>query len=117
MDTKALIWLVFALALLLTPIVFAFSSISTVALEVLAMYAVFAGAFLLLYAKKSKVTKNIAYMIGFVAALILPLGFAYFMVVPFIPSIIAMLFVLMHFIFAAGVVTLYSQWAKIKKLI
>ena len=49
-------------------------------------------------------------------SLSVPLLFAVFGVTPFLASAVAWMYMLMHFVFAAGAVMLYTQRSEIKKL-
>ena len=116
MDTKALSWLLFALALLLSPILFAVVALGGFMIVVIAvaMYAFFASSFLILFRRKRSL-KN-SYLLLFLAGIIVPLLVAYFAVMPFLSSVTGVLYICMHFVFAAGAVTAYLHQSKFKKL-
>lgn len=84
-------------------------------LMVLLMYALTAGAFLLLFMKPKKGNKQL-FTIATVVMLAVPLIYAYLYVAPLLASGMAMLYVLMQFVLASGVITIYTQRAKIKSL-
>jgi peptidoglycan/LPS O-acetylase OafA/YrhL len=85
-------------------------------MTVVTMNLLFAGGLLVLFAKYRKVKSNKLYLIGVLAALIIPVGFAFFMVAPLVSTIYSAIYVGLHFIVAIGFLTLWMQRNKIKAL-
>jgi hypothetical protein len=63
-----------------------------------------------------KAERTLRYSFAVAGSLSVPLLFAVFGVTPFLASAVAWMYVLMHFVFAAGAVMLYTQRSQIKKL-
>jgi hypothetical protein len=113
---------VLSAALVLVPLIFAFTVVfpvgnSTLNMLVVAMYLVFAVGFWFPVAKYNKVRKNTIYLLGVVAAIIVPVLFAFTQVFPLINSnAFNAMFMLMHFVLASGLILAYSHRAALKKL-
>lgn len=86
-------------------------------LLVVAMYLVFAVGFLAPVAKYNKIKKNTFLIVGIAGALLLPLVFALTQVFPLLHSDMnSLMFLLMHFVLAGGVVLAYSHRTALKNL-
>jgi len=83
---------------------------------VIGMNALFAAGLLLLFIKYRKVKSNKFYLLGVLAMLFAPLGFAYFMVAPLVSTSFSLIYLLMHFVLAIGILTLWLQRNKIKSI-
>jgi cation transport ATPase len=109
-------------ALILVPLIFAFTIVfpvasSTLSMLVVLMYLVFAVGFWLPVAKYNKVRKNTLILLGTIAAIIVPVLFAFTQIFPLINSnAFNAMFLLMHFVLASGVILAYSHRAALKKL-
>lgn len=117
MNKKVAAMLIFSLAAILAAVLFSWAFVFSLVnpLIVLLMNVLVAGAFVLLFMKQKKGNKSL-YAVATVVMLLGPLVYAYLYVAPFFSTALAVMYVLMHFVFAFGVVTVYTQWAKIKKL-
>ena len=117
LNKKIVATLVFSLAAILAPLLFLWGFIFSFAnsMLVVLMYGLTAAAFLLLFMKPKKGNKGL-FTIATVVMLVVPLVYAYLYVAPLLVGGMAMLYVLMQFVLASGVVTFYTQWAKIKSL-
>ena len=110
-------------ALILVPFVFAFAVVfplgsSMLNLLVVLMYLVFAVGFWVSVAKYNKVRKNTFLAVGVVGAILLPILFAWTQVFPLINSNMNdLMFLLMHFVLASGVILAYSHRTALKNLI
>lgn len=121
MNNKAVIWLLLAVAAILSPLVFAYIVVFPLGtlmfgLFSLVMLALFAAGFLLLYAKFTKVKRNWMYMLAFLGSLLIPVIYTYTQIAPLVSATYAWMFLLMHFVLSSGVVIAYSQRNAIKKL-
>ena len=113
--------LVLSIILLVTPLLFnSFAVFPMFSLQysvmILGLFALFATGFVFLISKLSKVKRNLLYLLAFVGAVLIPIVFGLFAVTPFLASAVAWMYMLMHFVFAAGAVMLYTQRSEIKKL-
>ena len=109
--------LIFSLAAILAAVLFSWAAIFALVnpLIVLLMHTLVAFAFVLQFMKPKKSNKTL-FTLASVVMLIIPLVYAYMVVAPLVVGATAMIYILMHFVFAFGVVTAYTQWAKFKKL-
>jgi hypothetical protein len=116
---KPLLWLLTGVTLILVPIIATLIILyvsNLMYLTILLMYGLFSLGFLMIFKSYYKLAKNPLMLISVLAELLIPLIFAYFVVVPLVLSATALLYVLLHVVFSGGVLTLYSQRGKISKL-
>ena len=122
LKITSLIWLVLSAALVLVPFVFAFAVVfplgsSMLNLLVVVMYLVFTGGFLAPVAKYNKIRKNTFLAVGVVGAILLPIVFAWTQVFPLLNSTMnSLMFLLMHFVLASGLILAYSHRTALKNL-
>ena len=121
MNNKALVWLILGVASVVGSMLFTFISVfplgdSIFSMLVITMFALFAVAFVLLFSKFRKVKNNIMYTLITLAGVFVPIVFGFWRIFPLLDGNIAVLYFLMHFIFAGGIVALYSQRTQIMKL-
>ena len=111
-----------SIALVLVPFLFAFAILfplghSMLNFEVLLMYALFASAFFVAVAKFNKVRKNMLYALGLVVAVLVPVAFAVTQVFPLMASTtFSLMYLLMHFVLAGGLILAYSHRTALKNL-
>jgi hypothetical protein len=114
---------VLSVALVILPFVFASAVVfplgnSFLALMVLIMYFIFTVGLWFPVAKYNKVRKNTLYMIGVLAAIFVPVAFAWTQVLPLLhSSAYGIMYLLMHFVIAGGVILAYSHRAALKKIV
>lgn len=122
MKITSLIWLVLSSALILVPFLFAYAIVFPVGTSLLNMlvlvtYLVFAVGFLAPVAKYNKIRKNMIYVVGLAAAILVPMVFALTQVFPLLGSnMFNLMFLLMYFVLASGFVLAYSHRAALKNL-
>lgn len=121
MNVKAVIWLVLAAGLILTPLVFAFIAvfpylISAINFATFLLFFVFAGGMLALYAMFNKIKKNPVFVVAVLGCILAPVVFSVTQAFPFLPNLYGWVLLLMHVVLSGGFLVLYTQWSKIKKL-
>lgn len=120
---KPLVWLIIGVVLILTPMLYELMTFfpfmdSTMNFWVIVMHMLFASAFLLLFARSNKFKLDInIYLVAFLFAFFVPLLFAAVVIMPLVTNAMILIYLLMHFVFAGGFLTLYSQQSQIKKLL
>jgi hypothetical protein len=118
---KPVVWLIIAVSLLLVPLLFAFAVVfplgsASFAALVLIMHLLFAGALLFAFMKFRKVKSSPFYLIAVLAAVGAPVIYAYVSVLPLLTMVYSLTYLLMHVVFAAGFLVLYTQRGNLKKL-
>lgn len=119
-DVRAVLWLLIGVALVVSPMLFAYSAVfglgdSLFVVGVVALFMLFAGAVWLLYFRFKRLGS--VELVGTLVCFAIPLVFAYFWVYSAVPLLVFALYVLMHCVFAGGVVTLWANRGKIRALL